>query len=209
VKSKRSQAGRHEPGKGQKKVVQKHERVGSKPAGKPAAGGPIIKKPTGDNARVAPRPVEKVPPKPAPNAPTPLLTDDDLRKVKTGLTRRDLDHYRQLLLAKRAEILGDVDSLQTDRDSKTAGGGNLSNMPLHMADVGTENYEQEFTLHLVESERALLHEINDALMRIKAGTFGVCRERGVPINRARLDAKPWAKYCIEVAREKERMGLPS
>lgn len=132
------------------------------------------------------------------------LTDDDLRKVKTGLTKKDLEHYRELLMQKRAEILGDVASLETDARNN---GGNLSNMPLHMADIGSDNYEQEFTLGLVESERKLLQEINEALLRIKAGTYGVCVEMGVPIAKARLDAKPWAKHCIEAARMLERGGM--
>jgi RNA polymerase-binding transcription factor DksA len=214
-----------------KKGTPKLQRTAPKPAGKAVAAAvvsppPAKKPPHHDAGAAVPKPVEKPAEKPAlkpvvkpaekpasksghDNAPVPALTEDDLRKVKTGLSRKDLEHYRLLLLHKRAEILGDVDSLQTDRDSKNPGGGNLSNMPLHMADVGTENYEQEFTLHLVESERALLREINDALMRIRSGTFGVCLESGVPINRARLDAKPWARYSIEVSREKERMRLPS
>ncbi|MCC7192584.1 MAG: TraR/DksA family transcriptional regulator [Phycisphaeraceae bacterium] len=132
------------------------------------------------------------------------LTEDELRKVKTGLTKKDLEHYRELLMQKRAEILGDVASLETDARNN---GGNLSNMPLHMADIGSDNYEQEFTLGLVESERKLLQEINEALLRIKAGTYGVCVEMGVPIAKARLDAKPWAKHCIEAARLLERTGM--
>jgi DnaK suppressor protein len=135
-----------------------------------------------------------------------VLPDDQLRKVKTGLTKRDLDHFRKLLMEKRAELLGDVASLQTDTQNN---GGNLSNMPLHMADVGSDNYEQEFTLGLMESERKILREIDEALDRIKRGTYGVCPEAGTAINRARLDAKPWAKYCIEVARERERFGQGS
>ena len=136
------------------------------------------------------------------------LTEEQLRKIKTGLNKRDLEHYQDLLLQKRQEIVGDVASLETDRQSKNST-GDLSNMPLHMADVGTENYEQEFTLHLVESERKLLNEINEALERVKRGFYGVCLESGRPINRARLDAKPWARYSIEVAREKERRRLDS
>ncbi len=134
----------------------------------------------------------------------PILTEAQLRKVKTGLTKKDLLNYRQLLLEKRAEIVGDVTSMEGD--ARNNSGGNLSSMPMHMADIGSDNYEQEFTLGLVESERKLLREIDDALMRIHKGIYGVCLETGVPIARARLDAKPWAKYCIEVAREKERLG---
>lgn len=130
------------------------------------------------------------------------LTDTQLRKVKTGLTKKDLEHYRTLLLQKRAEIVGDVAALETD--ARTDSGDHLS--PEHMADIGSNNYEQEFTLGLVATERRMLLEIDQALIRIRERTYGVCLERGIPIGRARLDAKPWAKYCIEVVREKESRG---
>jgi RNA polymerase-binding protein DksA len=133
------------------------------------------------------------------------LPEAELKKVKSGLTKRDLEHYRGLLMQKRAEILGDVASLETD--ARNNSGGNLSNMPLHMADIGTDNYEKEFTLGLVESDRKLLLELNEALMRIRNGTFGVCVATGKPIGKPRLDARPWARYCIEVARDMERRGL--
>jgi DnaK suppressor protein len=73
-----------------------------------------------------------------------------------------------------------------------------------MADVGSDNYEQEFTLGLVESERRLLREIDDALGRIDRGIYGVCLDRGTPINKARLELQPWAKYSIEAARLREK-----
>ncbi len=131
------------------------------------------------------------------------LSIEQLKKVKTSLTKKDLLSFRQLLLQKRAEILGDVEAMETDARGKNEG-GNLSNMPVHMADIGSDNYEQEFTLGLVESERKLLREIDEALQRMFDGIYGVCMETGTPINLARLEAKPWAKYCIEVARERER-----
>lgn len=127
----------------------------------------------------------------------------ELRKAESGLSRQEKEQYRKLLLEKRAEILGDVESL---KDAALATGGNLSNMPLHMADVGSDQYEQEAMLGLVESERRLLREINDALDRLHDGTYGICVESGKPIGKPRLDVTPWAKYTIEVVREKERMG---
>lgn len=131
------------------------------------------------------------------------LTEDQLRKVKSGLSKKDLKEFTTLLLLKRAELNGDVESLRAD--AKNAG-ANISYE--HMADTGSDNYEQEFTLGLVESERQMLNEIDEALLRIERGYYGVCIETGDPINRARLEAKPWAKYCIEVAREKERHAAP-
>jgi DnaK suppressor protein len=164
-------------------------------------------------AKPAPQPIRRVvrPNPPAPVEPevddwTPL-SDAKLRKVKTGLTRKDLEEFRQLLLEKRAEIVGDVMGMEEARSS--GNGGDLSNMPLHMADIGSDNYEQEFTLGLVESERKLLVEIDRALKRIQDKTYGVCIITGNPIPKARLEIKPWAKYSIEVVRQREKRGLHS
>ena len=136
---------------------------------------------------------------------TPPLSHEQLRKIKSGLTKRELQRYQQLLLEKRAEIIGDVQSMESDVRNKNAD-GNLSHVPMHMADIGSDNFEQEFTLGLMESERQLLREIDEALARIDQGIYGVCLQRGVPIGKSRLDAKPWAKYCIEEARHRERSG---
>jgi DnaK suppressor protein len=126
-----------------------------------------------------------------------------LKRVKTGLKKKDLNYYLQLLLEKRAEIIGNVQGME---DARNAALGDIAHMPLHMADVGSDNYEQEFTLGLMENERELLREIEEAIVRMRDGYYGVCLDSGQPINRARLEAKPWAKYCIEVARLHENRG---
>jgi RNA polymerase-binding transcription factor DksA len=81
--------------------------------------------------------------------------------------------------------------------------GNLSNVPLHMADVGTENYDQEFTLGLIENEQTTLDEVQSALARIEAGSFGRCVECAEPIAKARLQALPYTRHCIACARKLE------
>jgi DnaK suppressor protein len=120
----------------------------------------------------------------------------------THLTAKELAHFRQLLLEKRGEIIGDVSSMENDalKKSRLDAAGDLSSMPIHMADIGTDNYEQEFALGLLDSERKLLHEINDALQRIEDGTYGMCEGTGEPIPAARLEASPWARYCVAYAR---------
>ena len=128
-----------------------------------------------------------------------------VRKGKSPLNKSELEKFRSLLLIKRAELLGDVDSMSNEA-LRLNDSANLSHMPIHMADVGSDNYEQELTLGLVESERRMVAEIDEALDRIAEGKFGICVETGKPITKARLEAKPWAKYCIEVAREMERNG---
>lgn len=124
-------------------------------------------------------------------------------RTNSHLMARDIACFRDLLLKKRAELVGDVATLRDEALSKDKS-GNLSNMPIHMADLGSDNYEQEFTLGLIESERELLREIDEALERMEKGTYGVCAATGRPIGKARLKAKPWAKYCYEYVLEQER-----
>lgn len=136
----------------------------------------------------------------------PVPTDGKPRKNQAGLNTRELEMYRSLLLAKRRELVGDMSSMEHEALRSTTG-SNLSNLPIHMADMGTDNYEQEFTLGLVEKDRQLLREINTALAKIQDGTYGLCEGTGKPISKARLEAQPWAKYSIEHARALEKGGI--
>jgi DnaK suppressor protein len=124
------------------------------------------------------------------------------RKRKRGLSAADAKHFRELLLEKRREILKNVTEFEDEalRKSRLDATGDLSCMPIHMADLGTDNYEQEFSLGLMDSERKLLREIDNALGRIENKTYGICQGTGKPISRARLEAQPWARYCVEYAR---------
>ena len=135
----------------------------------------------------------------------PVPSNDKPRKNQAGLSARELEHFRDLLLAKRREILGDMSSMEREA-LRSSGGSNLSTLPIHMADMGTDNYEQEFTLGLVETERKLLREINNALAKIQNGSYGICEGTGQPINKARLEVQPWARYSIEYAKRMERGG---
>jgi RNA polymerase-binding protein DksA len=135
--------------------------------------------------------------------PEAVPTDGRPRKNEAGLGLRDLEHYRDLLLAKRRELVGDMSQMEREA-LRTSGGTNLSTLPMHMADMGTDNYEQEFTLGLVEKDRNLLREINAALAKIQNGTYGICEGTGKPISKPRLEAQPWARYSIEYARQMER-----
>lgn len=126
-----------------------------------------------------------------------------------ALAAGDVEEFRAALLAKRAQIMGDVTAMADEAFSRNRqdASGNLSSMPIHMADLGTDNYEQEFTLGLLEGERALLNEINEALLRIERGTYGICLATGKPIGKARLRATPWTKYCYEYVIEQERRQM--
>lgn len=130
-------------------------------------------------------------------------------KLVSPFTAKELEEFRVMLLEKRAQLIGDLGTLQKEAlgGSRREASGDLSSMPVHMADLGTDNYELEFTLGLLEGERAVLGEIDEALQRIRDGTYGVCLGTGKPIGKARLRAKPWAKYCYEYTLAMEK-GKP-
>jgi DnaK suppressor protein len=115
----------------------------------------------------------------------------------TGLTTAEISNFKAVLTAKRNEILGNVSSMETETLRRER--SDLSNMPIHMADSATDNYDVENTLDLIDSERKLLLEINDALERIDNKTYGICQADDAQIPKARLLAIPWAKYCVKCA----------
>ncbi|HRQ71443.1 MAG TPA: TraR/DksA C4-type zinc finger protein [Phycisphaerales bacterium] len=134
-----------------------------------------------------------------------LALDEDAaagRKRKSPFTKRQLEKYRLILLAKRAELVGDIGNMETQ--ALRGQSGSLSHTPQHIAEQGSETYEQSLALDLAAADRQLLREIEAALQRINDGVYGVCEMTGKPINQERLDELPWARYSIEAAREIER-----
>ncbi|MBN1787908.1 MAG: TraR/DksA C4-type zinc finger protein [Sedimentisphaerales bacterium] len=127
-------------------------------------------------------------------------------KTSEYLTDQEVEHYSQLLREKMQELIGDVNSIEDGalKKSRLDASGDLSSMPIHMADIGTDNYDQEFALNLLDSERRILNEIVDALRRIDEQVYGICEVTGRGIPKARLEARPWARYCIEYARLVEK-----
>ncbi len=118
------------------------------------------------------------------------------KKTTKRLAKRELEKYRRLLLEKWTEIVGDVTTME---ENIFQGGGELSSMPVHMADIGTDSFEQEFGLELVAEEKKMLDEIQQALKRIETGEFGICEGLGIPIEKRRLEAIPWTRYSLEYA----------
>jgi RNA polymerase-binding transcription factor DksA len=120
------------------------------------------------------------------------------------MTKAELDGYRRQLQALHDRLDGDVSHL-ADEALHTEGGevnSNLSNMPIHMADLGTDNFERENTLNLLANEEHFLAEIKAALDRIAQGTFGRCEEcHGEIVPKGRLKELPYTRYCVTCAKK--------
>lgn len=121
---------------------------------------------------------------------------------KTHLDKKQLARFEEILRRKRAELAGDVTTMETE--ALMSQSGSLSHLPQHMAEQGSDAYGQSLSLDLAAADRRLIKEIDDALKRIRDGSYGVCELTGKPIRAERLEELPWARYSIEAARELER-----
>jgi DnaK suppressor protein len=121
-----------------------------------------------------------------------------------SMNKAELEGYKASLVELRDRHNRDASHLADEALRRSGGGAaNLSNMPIHMADLGTDNYEQEFTLGLLQNEEQLLEEVSAALERIEQGTYGRCEECQEMIPKPRMHAVPYARYCVECARKQE------
>jgi RNA polymerase-binding transcription factor DksA len=122
------------------------------------------------------------------------------------MKKAEIKAYKERLLALRSRLRGDVSQMADAalRKNRMDGGGEISSMPIHMADLGSDNFEQEFTLSLMENEEETLDLIEMALERIEEGSFGQCDECGSKIPKARLNALPYAALCVKCAGQMER-----
>jgi RNA polymerase-binding transcription factor DksA len=126
------------------------------------------------------------------------------------MTRTVLEEYRDRLIALGKTLSRDREHLKRGA-LQTAGGetsGSFSDVPLHPADLGTHHFEEEVDLTLLENEEQLLEEVNGALERIEAGTFGRCVECHKEIPPRRLRVVPYTRFCIGCARKQPRTGTP-
>ncbi len=122
------------------------------------------------------------------------------------MKKTDMKTYKEQLLTLRARLRGDVNQMADAalKKSRSEANGDLSSMPIHMADLGSDNFEQEFTLSLMESEEETLDLIEGALERIEEGSYGQCEECGVKIPKTRLNAVPYASLCVKCASHLEQ-----
>jgi DnaK suppressor protein len=114
------------------------------------------------------------------------------RAVKSAgvSTAMDVQIYKDALLRKREEILGTggIKPLQASMENNTRQGD--------MADQASGNNEVHIQLKLKQTDAKILQAIEEALVRIDKGTYGICRDCGEPIAEARLKAIPWTRVCI-------------
>ena len=143
------------------------------------------------------KPGKAMPPKKTANPQEP--------KIKSILTEKQIKHYKEILISTKMKILEDITQLEDQNlSSHKDSAGDLSGYSLHMADIGTDNFDRELALGVVGGEHDILYQIDKALERIDSGVYGICEMLQIPIPAARLDAIPWTPYSKEAAEKIEK-----
>lgn len=181
--------------------------VSPKPQRKPAAKTPTKYPSLGGSLLGPGSPMRKplIPSGPSQAKVVSLGDGADLTGKKSPFNKRELAKFRLLLVMKRSELIGDVKNME--HEALRSNAGSLSNLPQHMADQGSDAYDQALALDLAAVDRRLIKEIDDAIKRIDNGTYGLCELTGKPIRLERLEEIPWARHSIEAAREMERRSV--
>jgi RNA polymerase-binding protein DksA len=114
------------------------------------------------------------------------------------LNKKDLEHFKSLLIEERKRILEELDWVETNYIGKSRrdSAGDVSSYSMHPADMGTDSNEMEKAYMIGATGGAALEDIEEALINIDRGDYGICVECGQEIPRARLEAVPHAKLCI-------------
>jgi len=116
------------------------------------------------------------------------------------LTPADLQEFETALLDRRRLLMGDFKALE---EAETRDTSALSSLSTHLADMGTDSAESDVSLGRRASASSEIQDIDDALERIRDGTFGLCESCDKPILKARLDAIPYARLCLACKQEEE------
>lgn len=118
------------------------------------------------------------------------------------MTADELERYRVTLTQLRQRLTGDVTHLADEAFRGTAAQDTASVTAIpDLADQGSDSYEHEFTLSLLQNQEQTLEEIDEALDRLRCGKFGKCEECGIAIPKARLQALPYTRHCVACARK--------
>ena len=112
------------------------------------------------------------------------------KTITKALTKTQLGHYKQMLENKATELRQNM--LMPAAAHLVA----RREEPFDVADLSTQSHEEWIFLNRNSLDMSLLRQIQDALMRIQEQSYGICQECGSPISIKRLEAVPWASYCL-------------
>ena len=119
------------------------------------------------------------------------------QKTKTKYTAKELKEFEKLILDKIKDAQGELDFIKESLLRKNLSGTDSTQGALKTLEDGADTMEKESLSQLAGRQQKFIHNLEKALIRIKNGTYGICKDTGVLIDKKRLRAVPHATQSIE------------
>jgi DnaK suppressor protein len=129
-----------------------------------------------------------------------LKRAETMRRATSTIDKKHLEGYQKKLLGRREELIKSI--ARTEEEGRAAD----DDPTVDLADKAANSYTKEFLFGQNNTDRATLHLIEQALERIKKGTYGICEICEAELLPKRMDAVPWARHCT-ACQEKQEQGL--
>lgn len=136
----------------------------------------------------------------------PPLSANQLKIYQDGLlSSEEVEHFRLALIDLRTRLQDNMRALRralTDETPENTGESAAGED--HPGDLGTQTFDQERNIDIMENEQSRIYAINEALVKIPKGEYGYCEKCKQPISKSRLEALPYAKLCVDCQEARER-----
>ena len=116
------------------------------------------------------------------------------------MDKKRIEFYKKKLITRREELLKSIS--RTEEEGRTAD----DDPTVDLADKAANSYTKEFLFGQTNTDRSMLALVDEALRRIKEDEYGTCVQCGTELVQKRIDAVPWARYCVP-CQEKQEQGL--
>ena len=125
------------------------------------------------------------------------------------MNKKDIQHFEERLIEERLKLLKELGYFEDKifNDSQRDAAGDLSAYSVHMADQASDAQEREKAYHMASAEGRLLYHIDEAIARVRDGSYGACCACGKKIKKPRLEVVPHARLCIECKKAEENGSL--
>ncbi|MES2705484.1 MAG: TraR/DksA C4-type zinc finger protein [Verrucomicrobiota bacterium] len=178
----------------------------SKPASADSSPAPAKEKSPAKKKSAAKDEAPPVKAAPAKPAPAPISDEPAEGEIKHSVFMKI---SKQKLLDLKDSLMDSMTGMANETLRSKAEGSEASAFGMHQADAGTDAYDRDFALSLLSQEQDALYEIEEALKRVEAGTYGICEMSGKRIPQARLEALPFARFTIECQQQYEKEVGPN
>ncbi|MBN1864096.1 MAG: TraR/DksA family transcriptional regulator [Victivallales bacterium] len=131
---------------------------------------------------------------------------DNASKKTTPQYRGEKKKYYEALIRLREQVIQQLKFHSDEALNTNDNAGEKNGMSTHMADLGSDNFLHDMELSMLTSEGDVLEMIDEALDRLASGEYGKCMDCSADIGPKRLEAKPYAMFCVNCKAIREKHG---